>query len=439
MKKRITSIVGAGAILDFEMKEGATFPSTKNITDAVVGIDVRSFRDGSPVTVIKDAYDQLRKAYPEDVNFEMLFHVLEMYYAYGWVWRDPTHTPKNPAMFPVFAPFTDPKVNLDVDMVRSAIHEFLLKVMDIVNEYNAPFLADKSYNCWYRDFWHDYEGAWDVFNLNYDTTIENSLCFVEDGFEDIDGQPEFLHFNPKKLWENKNGGSTMSHLHGSIVFFDSRYKESVYKEEVLKYEFHDLYKYPSYDIVRDRFTGSSKSLLSNQAGEQLINSPIITGLRKNDKLNVVPFDFYHGHLYNCIMKSNAVLIAGYSFGDFYVNNKLERMELIHGNNKRVVLIDYWNLPMSDDAIDKINDQKEKQGFIKEMMEQCAYSDRFNHNMGYFLCRMTGETNTYGAIASFQNYDREAPMLSKNGCVMLFIGGFKAASQYKEAIYTFLNS
>ena len=87
MRKRITTIVGAGAILDFDMKEGATFPSTKNITDAVVQLDVRSFKDGSSVTIIKDAYEELKKAYPEDVNFEMLFHVLEMYYAYGWVWN----------------------------------------------------------------------------------------------------------------------------------------------------------------------------------------------------------------------------------------------------------------------------------------------------------------------------------------------------------------
>ena len=439
MRKRITTIVGAGAILDFDMKEGATFPSTKNITDAVVQLDVRSFKDGASVTIIKDAYEELTKAYPEDVNFEMLFHVLEMYYAYGWVWRDPAHTPKNPAMFPVFAPFTDPKVQLDVDLTRSAIHDFLLKVMDIVNEYNAPFIADKTFNSWYRLFWQDYDGRWDVFNLNYDTTIENSLGQVEDGYDDIVGQPEFKHFNPKKLWENRQDISTMSHLHGCIEFFDSRYKESVYKDEVLKYEFHDLYKYASYDTVRDHFIGSSKSLLSNQAGEQLINSPIITGLRKNDKLNVVPFDFYHGHLYNCVMKSNAMLIAGYSFGDFYVNNKLERMELIHGDGKRVVLIDYWSLPVDDEAFGNFENDKDREIYIKEMMTQCVYSDKFNHNMGYFLCRMTGVTDTYRAVESFQNYDRQAPMRSKNGCLMLFIGGFKAAAQYKDEIYEFLNS
>lgn len=44
-----------------------------------------------------------------------------------------------------------------------------------------------------------------------------------------------------------------------------------------------------------------------------------------------------------------------------------------------------------------------------------------------------------AIRSFKYYDRKGPMVSKNGCLMLFIGGFKAASDYRDEIYGFLNS
>ena len=49
------------------------------------------------------------------------------------------------------------------------------------------------------------------------------------------------------------------------------------------------------------------------------------------------------------------MIAGYSFGDLYVNQIIERMELIHGNSKRVVLIDWWPLQVSDDAITDVTD------------------------------------------------------------------------------------
>lgn len=435
--KRITAVVGAGAILDFDLPEGVQKPSTKHITDEVVAMEISEPLSNKPITEIRDAYELLKQEYPVQPHFEMLFHVLEMWYAYGWVWKDTVNTPKNPSMYPVFAPFVTPRKGFKIDNVHHAMHHFLLKVMDIVNSYNAPYLADESFNKWYRDFWKNYEGCWDVFNFNYDTTIEHSLAVCEDGFEDIPRQKDFQHFVPQKLWSNPTGCSTMSHLHGCIEFFDERYEKEVYKKEVLKYDFHDMYKYDSYDKVRKRFIGSSKSFKSNQAGEQIVGTPIITGLRKTDKLNNVPFDFYHGHLFNCVLKNNSLLLVGYSFGDMYMNHVIERMELIHGDNKRVVLIDWWPL-YGEEHIDSISDD-EKAAYVREMMTQRMYDDDFNNELGYFLCRMTGKTHFDDALSSFENYDRQGPMVSKNGCMMLFIGGFKAASAYKDEIYGFLNS
>ena len=40
MEKRITTIVGAGAILDFDLPEGMPKPSTTYITDEVVKMEV---------------------------------------------------------------------------------------------------------------------------------------------------------------------------------------------------------------------------------------------------------------------------------------------------------------------------------------------------------------------------------------------------------------
>ena len=53
--------------------------------------------------------------------------------------------------------------------------------------------------------------------------------------------------------------------------------------------------------------------------------------------------------------------------------------------------------------------------------------------------MTGKTQFEEAVACFRNYDITGPMISQNGCLMLFIGGFKAATEYKDDIYSFLNS
>ena len=437
--KRITTIVGAGAVLDLDLPEKAIRPSTENITNAIRSVKKQNILTHKDIVEVEEIYQILKKEYPTYPNFELIFHVLEMFMAYGWVWQHPTSMPKATSMFPVFAPFTAPKWLFDRDNVNQALDYVLLTIMDIVNGYNAPFLAGTANNTWYRSFWKDYDGAWDVFNLNYDSTIEHTLTVCEDGFDDIPGQPDFQHFVPQKLWENKRGGSTMSHLHGCIEFFDSRYKDEVYKQEVVKYGFHDLYKYDSYDKVRAMYNGSSKSKPSNQAGEQFINAPIITGLLKTDKLNILPFAFYHGHLYNCVMRNNGLLVVGYSFGDLYINQLLERMELIYGDKKRVVLIDYWKLDIEDDVIEKKGEGDVRSVSVKDWMVQKVWSDEIGKGLGFFLCRMTGETDFKSAVRSFKNYDRKGPMVSENGCLMLFIGGFKAATAYKDEIYRFLNS
>lgn len=53
--------------------------------------------------------------------------------------------------------------------------------------------------------------------------------------------------------------------------------------------------------------------------------------------------------------------------------------------------------------------------------------------------MTVKTDFEAAVHSFKYYDRTGPKVSENGCLMLFIGGFRAASDYKDEIYGFLNS
>lgn len=436
---RITTIVGAGAVLDLGIPNSATRPSTENITNAIRGIKIQNVLTHKAIVEIEEIYQILKKDYPAYPSFELIFHVLEMFMAYGWVWQHPTAMPKTTAMFPVFAPFTAPKWLFDRDNVNQALDSVLLTIMDIVNGYNEPYLAGTDKNMWYRCFWKDYVGSWDIFSLNYDTTIEHTLDLYEDGFEDIPYQPEFQHFVPQKLWENNNGGSTISHLHGCIEYFDGRYNNEVYKKEVLKYGFHDLYKYGSYNKVRKMYNGSGKSKPSNQAGEQFINTPIITGLLKTDKLNILPFAFYHSHLYNCVMRSNSLLVIGYSFGDLYINQLLERMELIYGDKKRVVLIDYWKLNKDDKEIEKISEGEERSSFVESLMADKVHINEISDGLGTFLCRMTGETEFGDAISSFEHYDHKGPMVSNNGCLMLFIGGFKAATQYKNDIYNFLNS
>lgn len=430
---RTTVIVGAGACLDFDLPDGVKRPSTEEITQRVLGMNVADPSTGAPITLLQDIYTRLKSEYPGYVHFELLFHVLESIIAYNNHWA---YKAKDPKYVPVFAPFVTSIQNYGSNYY-GLIRDFLLEIMDVVDSYDKPFRTDKNNNLWYREFWNKYKSRWDVFNFNYDTTIEESLGDVEDGFCQINPQTNFMHFVPTKLRENKNNLSTMSHMHGCIRFFDERYDKATYDKEVFMYDFHDLYKYPSYDDVRKLMIGSLKSTKSNQAGEQLYNTPIITGLRKPDKLSCAPFVFYHGHLYEKVNTNRSLLITGYSFGDLYVNEHIMRMHLIHGSKKRVVLIDWW-------GIDRKYTQEELEdgdisSLVHERMVWHSADPSFNNELAMFLCRMTGCVTTRDAIDSLTSYSFDSPMVSSNKCLMLFIGGFRAATNHREEIYSFLNS
>lgn len=131
-------------------------------------------------------------------------------------------------------------------------------------------------------------------------------------------------FFPQKLMENARQLSTVNHVHGCINYF---YKDNV-NDDLFEINIHDLYLFPNYEEVRKRMIGRGQSNPSAQNNEQYYAGPIITGLRKTDKLNCMPYDFYHGNLYNAVMQSNAIVIVGYSFGDLYVNNLINRMHAI---------------------------------------------------------------------------------------------------------------
>lgn len=162
--KRITTIIGAGAVLDFDLPKGAIWPSTENITNEIRKTR-KNILTGKDIVEVEEIYQLLKKEYPVYPNFELIFHVLEMFMAYGWVWQHPSTMPLTAKLFPVIAPFTAPKWLFDRENVNQALDYVLLTIMDIVNGYNAPYLSGVTKNTWYRSFWKDYEGAWDVFNL----------------------------------------------------------------------------------------------------------------------------------------------------------------------------------------------------------------------------------------------------------------------------------
>ena len=196
MGNGVTIIVGAGAVLDFDHK--GIFPSVKNITDEALKLNIRKV-DGGERPLLREIYDHVVKKLnkvseinhikPPQLNFENLLHVLEMCIAYSACWRKEYISWLS---YPEFGTLIQPDDFLkDIqtyDYIRAA-YELQKTVMSIVNQYDASFGEDTSTEKWYRDFWKSLSGRSNIFNLNYDNTIENSLGEYEDGFPPIkDGE-----------------------------------------------------------------------------------------------------------------------------------------------------------------------------------------------------------------------------------------------------------
>lgn len=424
---RTTFLIGAGTPLDLDLPQGVIKASTLNITNDVRRPYTNYLTQGNTITIVDDIYNQLMYTYPPDcsnpyisetptpyIHFEHLFHVLEMLDAYSWVW---SKNSKNPNLYPVFAPFIRPNIEFDADTLHSVMDQFILRIMDIVNGYDSNIMKEQA-NEWYWEFYQRFAENSDFFVLNYDTTIEKAIDIYEDGFEPDGTQSAFQRFNPKKLFENPNGLSTINHLHGCINYYFQSYKDI--NKSTYTFLSHDLYKYLDYAIVKELMIGRGQSQPCTQSGETYYSSPIVTGLRKTDKLNCVPFDFYHANMTNCIIRNHKLVIAGYSFGDLYCNNLLERINFLHGDKKRIVLIDFWNIPKGD---------------------RIHGGHWLSQNLGQFLCRMTHCSDFDGVIN--QLYKNENPhtgaLYSDNGCLMVLPKGFKHAATCSNQIESFLKS
>ncbi len=100
----------------------------------------------------------------------------------------------------------------------------------------------------------------------------------------------------------------------------------------VKEEFRDLKISPKY----------LGYMAKTQAAEHVYQYPIVTGLRKNDKIMTPPFDAYYTHLYQQLRNNKNLLIIGYGFGDLYINGLLNQFRSFHGTDGKVICIGYLN-------------------------------------------------------------------------------------------------
>lgn len=425
MNDAVTIIVGAGAVLDFDHK--GIFPSVKNITDEVLKLSIQKV-DGGERPLLREINDyivgklnqvgrpEVNRYIPPQLNFESLLHVVEMCISYSGYWhKEFTSWPALPEFGTLIQPDEFLNDIQTYDYIRAA-YGLQKTVMSIVNQYDASFNEDMSTERWYQDFWKSLSGRSNIFNLNYDNTIENSLSEYEDGFPPIKDGEDYSRFSAKRYYENRRGVSTIAHLHGQILFSEAR-------EYPFEYSIRDMVKNKDYQTACKNRMGRQQNP-SNQAKEEYVQPYIVSGSRKTEKMTFAPNNVYLSDLTRKVIENKRLMIIGYSFGDLYLNEILGLGMAAHGDDFKVVIIDkypsYINsyISLFQHVAHRCNPQAYT--FVSRLVK-----DRLYVEIGQKEYPIVVEE--YGE-----------PMVSRNGKLMMCIGGFKdAVVNHKETILEFL--
>lgn len=302
-------------------------------------------------------------------------------------------------------------------MITSGGHTNCKKtVMSIVNQYDTSFGEDKSAEQWYRDFWKSLSGRSNIFNLNYDNTIENSLGEYEDGFPPIKDGEDYSRFSARRYYENSRGVSTIAHLHGQILFSEAR-------EYPFGYSMRDMVKNRDYKTAcKNR--GGGQFLPSNQAKEEYLQPEIVSGLRKTEKMTFAPNNVYLSDLARKVIENNRLMIIGYSFGDLYLNEIMGLGMAAHGDDFKVVIIDKFPSYINSYIL-----------WFQHLTHGCN-PEEFIFVSRLAKDRLFFEIGQDEHPLIFEDYS--IPVVSGNGKLIMCINGFKdAVVNHKETILEFL--
>jgi len=159
--------------------------------------------------------------------------------------------------------------------------------------------------------------------LNYDDVIERVSDGFYDGFAPMGDDPyvfvasEFLNsFREREI---------LCHLHGSIHF---GYDPEILKYEIVKWD--DLSKAAeSHNVLRPPTYAS---------GEIADVGPILSGLRKADKLNSVPYAYYHYALNDTLASCPRLVVIGYGGNDTHINFWIRQQKGHWGPQSRIAVV-----------------------------------------------------------------------------------------------------
>lgn len=333
-KKRITVLLGSGATIE------ATGISTQSITKSVIDkqqliYNFETHQDDE-YPLLRFIYDKLCSYYGKEsdsVSFEDIFHAMEMLEAFKTAQKGKA-VKSYRSVFGMLGQLKNEFEEIDDLVLYTAMNDLIDVVINRVA--SAEELWKCPDNSWFADFFRELDSSvpLDIFTLNYDTWLNQILETSADGF--LPFIDHYKRFSVNELFKDHNV-STVNSLHGNICLTGHLPQE--YRGER---KFNEFFKVDNFDIIKN-YPGYPKiygAMIPTQSSEAIYSYPIITGLRKTDKVFISPFDSYLAHFHQCLLQNSSLLVIGYGFNDLYINSLLNQFRDYHQENGNAVFITY---------------------------------------------------------------------------------------------------
>ncbi len=317
---RLTVLLGAGSSLY------AKAPSTEDLTRMVERRQV----GGAILRALRSRFES------QSANFEDVLHVLEELDSLA------TSSDRAPTML---RGFVRPILS-EVGASHGEIRNERFELMEAIAEEFDMINYDSSWRPLYNllkprlDIFD-----LDIFTLNYDLVSDVATYALSmlsgkkwfDGFGQMVYMRDASGFRADQYANWRPGWGhvylTHAHLHGALSYAyygsDMRMAHSAPLELVYT---------ANLAAARETWAWARRVALADPKADFRGVIPIVSGLRKMEKLSAQPFANYYAGLAQALSKSPYLMIVGYGAGDEHINYWLREFTHIHNENARVVEI-----------------------------------------------------------------------------------------------------
>ena len=275
----------------------------------------------------------LRAEYQE-INFERILHAVEALQAFA---APQTYDEALSAIKPILSAFAEPSRRslplFNFQLLRALREDIITSIaLDVATKTNSSLSNLNLTTIWqaFRRIFLTLRGNYVVncFTLNYDTSVDSVAPWHSGYLDSSPGKPS--SFSRRRFDQSlRTRNHTLAHLHGCVLF---GYKKGTPTLVHFSNVDEAVASYSIANVAKPDVTG-----------ELYESGPIISGLRKFDKLISTPYGFYYNAFINALLTCPRLLIIGYGFNDPHINYWLAQHRVVHAEKRRVAVVSLENL------------------------------------------------------------------------------------------------